>query len=233
MRADVLVIEDEVALSDLLRMYLEKEGIDTTVCATAEEAEALLERRPFDLIVLDINLPGKDGFEFLHSFRRASATPVMILSAREADEDIILGLGLGADSFINKPFAPRVLVARIRAMLRRARQVEEGAETSVVRFLDYTLDIDAYSMKRRGERVTLSSKEFEVLSFFAQHPGRVFSNEEIYEAVWGNRYGDLTAIGVYIQRLRKKIEPDPKNPLVIETVSRKGYRFNKDLLRRA
>lgn len=230
MKANVLVIEDEVELGDLIAMYLEKEGIEVCTCTSAEEAEELLSSTKFDLITLDINLPGKDGFEFLQNFRREHHVPVMIISAREADEDIILGLGIGADEFVSKPFAPRVLVARIRAILRRRKQLT--SERNTIKFLDYILDVDAFLFKKNDERITLSGKEFEVLSYLAQHAGRTFSNDEIYEAVWGNSYGDLTAIGVYIQRLRKKIEPNPKEPIIIETVFGKGYRFNEDLLQR-
>lgn len=228
MKANVLIIEDELSLAELIAMYLNKEGIDIRIAGSAEEAQKLLAGESFDLITLDINLPGKDGFEFLHHFRRNYEIPVIIVSAREADEDIIMGLGVGADEFVTKPFAPRVLAARIRAMLRR---VEQGASgRNVIRFAGYSMDIDGFLLKRGEDRVKLSAREFEVLAFLAQNPGTVFSTDEIYSSVWGNAYGDITTVGVYVQRLRRKLEDDPSKPIIIETFPGRGYRFSRDVV---
>ena len=234
MQARVLVIEDELSLAELIAMYLEKAGIEVAIAYSAEEAEGLLARESVDLITLDINLPGKDGFEFLLHLRKTQQVPVMIVSAREADEDVILGLGIGADEFVSKPFAPRVLVARVRAMLRRAQQQQEerrGERAAAQHsFLDYSLDSEALLLKRGSERIHLSSKECAVLTCLIERAGEALSSEDLYESVWGNSYGDLSAVAVYIQRLRKKLEADPKQPTIIETVFGKGYRFNRDLL---
>ncbi len=226
MKARILVIEDVKEMSDLIRLYLEKEGMETAACETGEEGLAAFAAGSYDLVVLDINLPGIDGFEFLQRLRRTSAVPVMIVSARDTDEDMILGLGIGADEFVTKPFSPRVLIARVRAMLRRQSDLRAGE--NCVRFGEYSLDLDGYLLKRGTEKVPLSTREFEVLAFLATHPGKAMNPETIYAEVWKNRYGDVTAVGVYIQRLRRKIEADPSNPVRIETVHGMGYRFNPE-----
>ena len=229
MQARILVVEDVKEMAELIRLYLQKEGVEATLSETAEEALVEFGRQRFDLVVLDINLPGIDGFEFLQRLRKTSTVPVLIVSARDADEDMILGLGIGADEFVTKPFSPRVLTARVRALLRRATDMRSSG--AVVRFGDYTLDIEGWLLKRGGEKVPLSTKEFEVLSFLATHPGKAMSPETIYSEVWKNQYGDLTAVAVYIQRLRRKIEADPASPVFLETVHGMGYRFNGEAMR--
>lgn len=227
MKAKILIIEDVQEMGELIRLYLEKEGAQTVLCETAEAGLAALAAELFDLVILDINLPGIDGFEFLHRLRKGSEVPVIIVSARDTDEDMILGLGIGADEFVTKPFSPKVLVARVRAILRRASEVGR-ATTDTIRFGDFTLDLDAFLLKKDARRVPLSSREFEVLAFLASHPGKAQRPQTIYAGVWKNQYGDLTAVGVYIQRLRRKIENDPAHPLFIETVPGMGYRFNRE-----
>jgi two-component system response regulator RegX3 len=229
LQAQVLIIEDESELAGLMTLYLNNEGIMTTVCNSAEQAIALLDKLSLDLVILDINLPGKDGFEFLQEFRRNNSTPVIIVSARETDEDIIIGLGIGADEYVNKPFAPKVLMARVRAILRRSRQTV--LPNRILKFLDFELDIDGFMLKKAGKRLSLSVKEFEVLAFLAENKGVAYTPEQIYENIWGRQFGDITAVGVYVLRLRKKIEPDQHNPLVIQTIHGKGYRFNPEIIR--
>jgi DNA-binding response OmpR family regulator len=227
MKAKVLVVEDEEALARLAAAYLEREGIDCRICGSGEDAQSAIREGGFDLILLDINLPGIDGFEFLQELRLTSSVPVMVLSAREADEDIITGLSMGADEFITKPVAPRVLTARVRALLRRSRIGAPSAEPRrVALFGPFTLDFDACTLSRDGDRVPLSAREFDVLAFLADNPGKTYAAQEIYERVWGQRYGDATTIGVYIQRIRKKIEIDPGQPELILTLKGKGYLFN-------
>jgi len=234
MKANVLIVEDEEDLAQLTVLYLEREGIACRVCLSAEAAQAALAEESFNLVILDLNLPGMDGFEFLQAFRMTNSIPVMIVSAREADEDVIAGLSIGADEFVSKPVAPRVLVARARALLRRARTPDadgvdapeaEGEARLVATFGDFVLDFDACLLKKAGARIPLSAREFDVLGFLVENAGKTFSPQEIYDRVWGQRYGDPTTIGVYIQRIRKKIEANPKEPHLIETVKGKGYRF--------
>jgi two-component system response regulator RegX3 len=226
MKARILIIEDVKELADLVALYLAKEGMETMHAETAEIALVALESWKPDLIILDINLPGMDGFEFLERFRKTHATPVLIVSARTADEDVIAGLGYGADEFVSKPFSPRVLVARVRALIRRTQggQGQSDGEDSVS-FGPYKLLVSSCILKKGTERIALSAKEYEVLSFLASNPGKPLSPETIYNDVWKNAYGDMTAVAVYIQRLRKKIEDDPANPRYIETVFGMGYRF--------
>jgi DNA-binding response OmpR family regulator len=230
-KANVLIIEDEEALAGLTKAYLNREGIDNRIAASAEEAVIAAAEEKFDLVILDINLPGMDGFEFLQEFRKWNPAPVMIVSARETDEDVIAGLSSGADEFVSKPVAPRVLVARVRALLRRTRM--KGTDDplhKVTAFAGYELDHDACLLVRGAERITLSAREFDVLAFLVDNAGKSFLPSELYSRIWGQRYGDPTTIGVYIQRLRKKIEQDQENPKILQTVKGKGYRFDSSML---
>jgi DNA-binding response OmpR family regulator len=227
MRAKVLIIEDEKEIGDLIGLYLTREGVEFRHVETAEEGLAARQEEDFDLVLLDINLPGMDGFEFLKRLREKSEVPVVIVSARQDDVDIVLGLGIGADDFVIKPFSPKVLVARIRARLRRGVEKCE-TEKKTIRFGCFSLDTDNYLLKRDGARVPLSPREFDLLKLLTGIPGTPLKPEEIYERVWGNRYGDTATVAVHIQRLRKKIEDDPGAPRFIKTVHGFGYVFDKE-----
>ena len=231
MNARILIIEDEVELGELVQLFLSKDGIDSDIAVTAEEGFEFMTSHAYDLITLDINLPGMDGFEFLQKLRQRSDIPVLILSAREGDEDIVLGLGIGADEFVNKPFAPKVLVARIRALLRRVRSDQDHNTNQIIVFDPYILSPEGYHLEKNGERVLLSTREFEVLRFLVQNPGTAFSPDDIYQAVWGQEFGDISTIAVYIQRIRKKIEKDPSNPEYILTIHGRGYLFDERKLK--
>lgn len=234
MNAKILIIEDVKEMSQLISMYLQKEGIEVFEVETAELALEKLETWNCDLIILDLNLPGMDGFEFLNKLRKKSNIPVVIVSARDMDEDVILALGCGADEFVTKPFSPRVLVARIRALLRRYNEVTYTDGSIGTKFGPYIIDFGAFSVKKidengKSSRVSLSAKEYEILAFLVKNAGKPLSPEVIYKNVWKNTYGDLSGVAVYIQRLRKKLEKDPSNPRFIETVFGMGYRFvNED-----
>jgi len=233
MKAKVLIIEDVAELSDLVALYLSKEGMEIRQAESGEAALAIIDGQNGqgyapDIIILDINLPGMDGFEFLNRYRKTGASPVLIVSARDADEDIIAGLGYGADEFVTKPFSPRVLVARVRAMLRRNQDASLPKGPSTVVFGRFTLDGEACILRREGERIALSAKEFAVLMFMVTHAGKPLGPETIYQSVWNTAYGDMTAVAVYIQRLRRKLEDDPAEPRYIETVYGMGYRFVLD-----
>jgi two-component system response regulator RegX3 len=225
MKGSVLVIEDVKDLSDLVKLYLEKEGLEIKAAESAEGGLSILETWEPDLILLDLNLPGMDGFEFLSTYRKNRNTPVMIVSARNADEDLISGFSTGADEFVTKPFSPRVLAARVRALLARIKNSKE-TQNRVFQFGPYMLDYDVCILKKGDYKISLTIKEYEVLSYLTENPGRPLGPEQIYNAVWKNDYGDLTTVAVHIQRLRKKIENDPGNPQFIETVHGRGYRFN-------
>ncbi len=223
MNATVLVVEDEPEIAELIELYFAGEGAEVVRAPTGERALELFAPDRFDLVLLDINLPGSDGFEVLAAIRRSTQVPVMIISAREADEDQIFGLGIGADEYVTKPFSPKVLVARARALLRR----RASGDGRAVRFGPYTFNPDSYVLLKDGERVSLSAREFDVLAALVAAGGRPMRAEELYETVWGNRYGDVTTVGVYVQRLRRKLEDDPRTPAYIETIHGKGYRFAK------
>lgn len=224
MKDRIVVIEDVAEMAELMRLYLEDAGWEVLVFDRAETAIEVLSQQPVQLVILDLNLPGMDGFAFLDRFRRLQTVPVLIVSARSADEDIIAGLGYGADEFMTKPFSPRVLVARVRALLRRAQGLAEAPSQGIT-FGPYTFDAEACLLKRGEERIPLSNKEFGVLAHLVSLDGRPVAPEPLYRAVWKNEFGDLTAVAVYIQRLRRKLEEDPAHPRLIETVPGQGYRL--------
>ncbi|GHV06578.1 DNA-binding response regulator [Spirochaetia bacterium] len=226
MQGKILIIEDERELADIVFLYLSRDGFEPRIAESAETGLAVAGEWKPELVILDINLPGMDGFEFLQQFRRTSSTPVLIVSARSSDEDQINGLGSGADEYISKPFSPKVLVARVRAVFRRARNYDEKEAANLFRFGPFSLDYDACLLKKGDQRIPLSAKEFGCLAFLTRNPGKPLDVETIYAGVWKNTYGDLTTVAVYVQRLRKKIEDDPVNPIYIETVHSMGYRFN-------
>ena len=230
MKADVLIIEDEQELAELMQLYLKNEGIHAFLADSAEKGQEYLAVHSVDLIILDLNLPGRDGFEFLQQFRKNSSVPVIIVSARESDEDIIMGLGAGADEFVTKPFAPKVLAARVRAFLRRS-MVFSGEERKEYRFGDFKLNYHGYNLKKKEELVPLSAREFEILRLLVEHAGTAFTLQEIYDRIWAQEYGDISAVSVYVQRIRKKIEADYHNPEYIKTIHGKGYLFSREQMR--
>ncbi len=226
MKHRILVIEDEEEIRELIKIYLDKEGYETIQAESAEKGLELIESKTIDLVLLDLNLPGCNGYEFLRTIRKLRDLPIIIVSARNADEDIVLGLGMGADEFVTKPFSPRVLCARVDALLRRSRL--GGIVDHTIEAGPFVIDPDAYYLKKDNQRIMLSTREFELLLFLVKSRGKAFSPEELYDKVWRNAYGDLTAVGVYIQRIRKKIEDDAANPRYVKTVRGKGYLFSAD-----
>ncbi len=229
MQASVLVVEDTPEMAELVGLYLSKEGCRYTLVGSAEEGLERLQSESYDLLVLDIQLPGMDGFEFLTQLRKSSALPVLVLTARSQDEDLILSLGLGADDFLPKPFSPRVLAARCRALLRRGSAGSgQGNSRELRAWGDFQLRLDTRELTKNGVRIPLSAREFELLRFFLDHPRKAFLPQELYDTVWKNEYGDLSAVGVYIQRLRRKIEPNPLSPVFLRTERGFGYLFQPD-----
>ncbi len=229
MKSQILVIEDVPEMAQLITMYMENAGFVCTACETAETAlEKLREGYEPDLVLLDLNLPGMSGLEFLKEFRDVykPTIPVIIVSARDDDEDIIAGLGYGADEFVTKPFSPRVLVARVQAKLDRLSATEASVEETIT-FGPYTLYCNSCVLKKGPEKIPLSTKEYEVLEFLVRHSGEPLSPEVIYNSVWKTQYGDVTAVAVYVQRLRKKIEEDSSHPKFITPMFGMGYRFDR------
>ena len=227
----IYIIEDEESISKLISLYLTKEKMDSKAFFNAEDAlKELKDGKQPNLIILDLNLPGMSGFDFLEELKtiyNKEIPSVMILSARDSDEDIIKGLGYGADEFVTKPFSPGVLMARIKANLRRQSFALEKME-DYIQFGNFTLLLGSCVLKKNGQKVSLSSKEYEVLDFLVKNAGQVISPERIYQNVWKVEYGDITAVAVYIQRLRKKIEENPSDCKYIKTDFGKGYIFSDD-----
>ena len=228
MKTKILVIEDVPEMAELICMYLKNADFDPQAFDTAEKAlEKLDAGYSPALVILDLNLPGMSGFDFLKIFRKnyKATIPVIIVSARDADEDIIKGLGFGADEFVTKPFSPKVLVARVQSKLARLCATEASVEETI-NFGPYTLYCNSCILKKGTEKIPLSTKEYEVLEYLAKNSSKPATPEQVFNAVWKTQFGDMTAVGVYIQRLRRKIEDDPANPKYIKTVFGMGYQFN-------
>jgi two-component system response regulator RegX3 len=222
----ILIVEDEIELAELIALYCENEGWQTLICGSAEEAQGALKAADFSLITLDINLPGIDGFEFLKKTKSSINCPVLIISARESDDEIISGLELGANEYVTKPFAPKVLMARIHALLRPHLTRESSKSTEQYSFGEYILEPDSYSLKRNNERINLSTREFDILILLSRALGSPVNAYDILEQVWGNQTTEPTAVGVYIQRIRKKLQTPDNDKQLIETVHGRGYCLN-------
>lgn len=219
MDAPILIVEDDPQIAELMELYLSREGWPVVAAASAEAAQTVLDRGPVALMLLDLNLPGMDGFQFLRGL--GNTVPVIIVSSRESDEDKIGGLGLGADDFVTKPFSPKVLVARVGALLRRTKALAP----SRVSFGPFVLDFQASSLTKDGRPVALRRREWDLLAFLASHPGIPFSPEEIYRRVWGQEFGDLTTVAVHVQRLRRRLEEPAGAPRYLKTQPGFGYCF--------
>ncbi len=231
MEKKILVVEDEKAIADILEFNLKKEGYEV-VCAYDGEAglAKALEENP-DLILLDVMLPKLDGFEVCKAVRKTSNVPIIMVTAREEEVDKVLGLELGADDYITKPFSMRELMARIKANVRRGfAQAEEpatpaGDENKLV-FGNIAINLKSLDLRKNGEHIELTPREFDLIKFLATQPNQVFSREELMENVWQyDYYGDLRTVDVTVRRLREKIEDDPANPVRIVTRRGAGYMF--------
>jgi DNA-binding response OmpR family regulator len=225
MKGTVLIIEDEPQIADLIAMYIQKEGINPIKAKTGEEGLELFTSNKCDLVILDINLPIMDGFEVLQNIRKQANVPVIIVSARQEDEDMIMGFGIGADDYVSKPFSPKVLVARIRAHLKRNKNyiIQKECSENQLLFGLYILDTENLWLKKAGTRIDLPPKEMSLLLELAKTPEKPRTQEDLYNSVWNNNYGDITTVSVHIQRLRKKIEKDAKHPQIIKTAYGFGY----------
>ena len=229
MSVAVLLIDDDAKLCELLRTYLAGHGLSVTVAGTAGEGLRLLRGNPYDIVLLDIMLPDMDGLEVCKRIRPQSPVPIIMLTARGADEDKIIGLELGADDYLAKPFNPRELVARIKAVLRRPGTGARLAEEQTIEYEDFTLDPGKQTVIVRGESIELTSAEFRLLKVLASNPGRVFTRERLMDLVQGRDFDGVDrSIDVHVSRLRTKIEEDPKKPRWIKTVWGSGYRFEKE-----
>ncbi|TMI83015.1 MAG: response regulator transcription factor [Bacillati bacterium ANGP1] len=218
----ILVVDDEPQIVDLLRSYLRREGFDVDEAGDGEAALAACARRRPDLVVLDLMLPKVDGREVCRRIRETSQTPIIMLTARDEETDKLLGLELGADDYITKPFSPREVVARVRAVLRRGGR--EAVE--MVRVGDLVIDLRAHEVSLQGRRVDLTPTEFRLLEILAGHPNQVFTRMQLIDRVQGHAFeGYERTVDAHIKNLRGKVEPDPKNPRYVLTVYGVGYKF--------
>ncbi len=227
----VLVVDDEANIRELCRLYLEQDGFAVLEAADGEEAiKTAAQKRP-DLVVLDLMLPGKSGFDVCRELREMDI-PVIMLTARGDEVDKILGLELGADDYLTKPFSPRELVTRVKVVLRRVERGTAGASAAPkpperLEFPDFTIDLAGRTLIVRDKPLDCPPKEFDLLATLAQNPGRAFTREQLLERVWDySFYGDFRTVDVHVQRIRKKIEPDPEKPRYIKTVWGVGYKFD-------
>jgi phosphate regulon transcriptional regulator PhoB len=223
----ILIIEDDKDIVELVRYNLEKEGFQVSAAEDGVTGLARVRKSPPDLLVLDLMLPRLPGLEICKELRRdreLPRLPILMLTARGEEPDRIVGLEMGADDYVTKPFSPRELVARVKALLRRSEGVEPTATEIAIGGL--VIDPSSYRVTRSGEAVSLSTLEFRLLYYLAAHPNRVFARDRLLDAIWGaDRFVTPRSVDVYIRRLREKIESDPQNPLHLKTVRGAGYLF--------
>lgn len=221
----ILIVEDELDLASIIKDYLERELYEVEICTEGDKAIEIFDKFKPSLVILDLMLPGMNGYEICKNIRIKSTIPILILSAKFDEFDKVKGLNLGADDYITKPFRPRELLARVNAQLRRS-QVFNKDNLEIIDIENIRVYTKEYKVEKNGRDLDLSRNEFELLVFLSKNPRQVFSREQLYERIWGfDSYGDLNTVTVTINRLRQKIEDNPKNPKYILTVWGVGYKF--------
>ena len=230
----ILIVEDDEDIQMVEEAYLQAAGFLTTTIADGEEVEAILKKESFDLILLDLMLPGKSGYDVCKEIREKVDIPILMVTARTESIDKIRGFGLGADDYIAKPFDPAELVARVHANLRQYERLTKKnianteEEVEEIRVQDLRIQINSWKVYKGEKEIKFPNREFELLKFLAMNPNIVFSKEQLFEKIWGYDYiGDSATVMVHINRIRDKIEDDSKNPKILETVWGAGYRLNK------
>jgi len=224
----VLIVEDDPTISEVVVRYLEREGIEVEAVADGRDALEVAAQRWPDLVVLDLMLPGIDGLEVCRRLRSRGPVPIIMLTARGEEEDRVLGLELGADDYVVKPFSPRELTARVRAVLRRSASsgVPDGLGVDTLETGSLRIEVPARQVTSAGEILALTAREFDLLVHLARNPRRAFTREELLERVWGYSFGDTATVTVHVRRLREKIEPTPAEPQHLVTVWGVGYRWD-------
>jgi two-component system response regulator VicR len=227
MLAKILVVDDEQPIADILKFNLEKEGYEVICAFDGEEAVRMAFEENPDLILLDLMLPLKDGMDVCREIRSRLMTPIIMLTAKDTELDKVLGLEMGADDYVTKPFSTREILARVKAHLRRninRKQAEQESAETGLRINNLLIDSDMYVVYKNGQALDLTHREFELLHYLARHPGKVMTREHLLQAVWGYEYlGDVRTVDVTIRRLREKIEDDPSRPETILTRRGLGY----------
>lgn len=226
----ILLVEDDVEISTMLKNFLAAEGFDAAAAFDGKSACDIFFSDSFSLVLLDLMIPGMNGIEVMGKIRENSTVPIIIISAKDTDSDKTLGLGLGADDYITKPFSVTEVLARIKANIRRSTQYVTGTagQQAILEKGDLVMDIHDYSVTKKGRKVELTSKEFDILKLLLQNPRKVYTKEQIYSLVWNDAYlGDENAVNVHISRLRNKIEDNPREPQYIITVWGIGYKLGE------
>lgn len=224
----ILIIEDESSFSEALSFLLEKEGYSTAIAETGKEGLAKFNSETFDLVLLDLMIPEISGIDVCRTIRSSSQVPIIMLTAKDTEIDKVVGLELGADDYVTKPYSSRELVARIKAVLRRGTfDTDASATTSGIHEIaGIRMDVDRHQVSVNGTAISLPLKEFELLEFLLRNAGRVLTRGQLIDRVWGgDYYGDTKTLDVHIKRLRSKIETDPANPALIQTIRGLGYKF--------
>jgi DNA-binding response OmpR family regulator len=224
--ARILVVDDDPTVAEVVVRYLEREGYTVDAVADGREALAHADAGLPDLVVLDLMLPGIDGIEVCRRLRAQGPVPIIMLTARGDEDDRVVGLELGADDYVSKPFSPRELTARVKSVLRRAGGVTAAPVPGVIEADGVLIDLAAHEVRVDGDAVALTAREFDLLAFLARHPRQAFGRDDLLERVWGYTYGDTSTVTVHIRRLREKIERDPAAPRHLATVWGVGYRFD-------
>lgn len=234
-RRYILVVEDDKDIGMIEEAYLQAAGFSTKIVTDGEEAVSVLEKESFNLVLLDLMLPGKNGYDICRAVRDKLDIPILMVTARTESVDKIRGLGLGADDYISKPFDPAELVARVTANLRQyertaaKRSVDKPEKTEEICVQDLRILVNSWKVYKGDREIRLPNREFELLKFLAQNANIVFSREQLFEKIWGYDYvGDSATVMVHINRIREKIEDDSKNPKILETIWGAGYRLNKE-----
>jgi two-component system alkaline phosphatase synthesis response regulator PhoP len=226
----ILVVDDEASVRKLVSSYLEREGYQVLEAADGAEALSIARREHPDLLVLDLMLPEVDGLEVCRTLQAESDVFVLMLTARTEETDKLVGLGMGADDYLTKPFSPRELVARVKAILRRGQAASEAPHAGIVRSGVIEMDADRHLARVDGRQLDLTAREFEILAALLSRPGMVFTREHLLEQVWGySYYGDPRVVDVHVAKLRKKIEKDPARPEYIKTVRGVGYKLEAEV----
>jgi DNA-binding response OmpR family regulator len=223
----ILIIEDEKSIAELERDYLEIDGFKVEIALTGREGLEMALNLEVDLVLLDLMLPGIDGFQICKSIRSRKIIPILMVTAKKEDYDKIRGLGIGADDYIVKPFSPSELVARVKAHLSRYdRLIGKDTQSDTIMIRGLRIDQASRRVYVNNHEVIFTAKEFDLLTFFTLHPNHVFSKDQLFERIWGyDSLGDISTVTVHIRKIREKIESDPSNPQYIETVWGAGYRF--------
>ena len=222
----IRIVEDESSFSEALSFLLSKEGFEVSIAETGRAALEIFKTQTFDLILLDLMIPEVSGIEVCRAIRTTSAVPIIMLTAKDSEIDKVVGLELGADDYVTKPYSSRELVARIKAVLRRGTTEGQPQEAGIHTVGNIRMDIERHSVTVNGVAVSLPLKEFELLEFLLRNEGRVLTRGQLIDRVWGgDYYGDTKTLDVHIKRLRSKIEVDPANPILIQTIRGLGYKF--------